>query len=134
MKILVVHRQELVADQIKLILKDNSPVVVYCGSGFDGLLTSRIECFDLIICGIDLPVVTGFEMIRAIRNNSRNRKVPVIMMGDELNHKTSHLGNALGVAAMLVENEMDQKLGGVVHDTFFFRTTRGGFPVNASLN
>lgn len=134
MKILVVHRQELVADQIKLILKDNSPVVVYCDSGFDGLLTSRIECFDLIICSIDLPVVTGFEMIRAIRNNSRNKKVPVIMMGDELNHKTDHLGNALGVAAMLVQNEIDQKLGDVVNDTFFSRITRGGVPVNASLN
>jgi hypothetical protein len=29
MKILVVHRQKLVADQIKLVLRDNSPVVIH---------------------------------------------------------------------------------------------------------
>ncbi len=133
MKILVVHRQEVVADQIRSILRDNNPVVIHCDSGFDGLLTSRIENFDLIICGIDLPVVTGFEMVRAIRNNSINRKVAVIMMAEELNYKTDHLGTALGVAGMLVQNDMDEKLGRIVKDAFFTKATRRGGAVNASL-
>src|SRR5690606_8542594 len=69
MKILVVHRQKLTVDTIKSVLSGRNPVVRHTESGLDGLLTSRIEHFDLIICGTDLPVVTGFELVRSIRTN-----------------------------------------------------------------
>src|SRR5215216_6443652 len=95
MKILVVHRQNEVVDQIKSVLHDNSLVVIHTESGLDGLLTSRIESFDLIICGTDLPVITGFELVRSIRTNSVNKNVPVIFLADQLDAKTEHLGNAL---------------------------------------
>ena len=116
MKILVVHRQKMVIDQVKSVLEDNSPVVIYTDSGLDGLLTSRIESFDLIICGIDLPVITGFELVRSIRTNSRNKKTPVIFVADELDEKAEHLGNALGVAAMLITQEIALKLPQLVNE------------------
>jgi CheY-like chemotaxis protein len=114
MKILVVHRQKMVIDQVKSALHDNSPVVVYTDSGLDGLLTSRIESFDLIICGTDLPVITGFELIRSIRTSSLNRHVPVIFLADEVNAKAQHLGNALGVAGLLLVKELNDKLAEIV--------------------
>jgi DNA-binding response OmpR family regulator len=117
MKILVVHRQKLVADQIKSALHDNSPVVIHTDSGLDGLLTSRIESFDLIICGTDLPVVTGFELVRSIRTNSVNKNVPVIFIADLVDAKTEHLGNALGVAGMVATRDVDDRLAGIVNDT-----------------
>jgi DNA-binding response OmpR family regulator len=117
MKILVVHRQKMVLDQVKSVLQDNNAVVRFTDSGLDGLLTSRIESFDLIICGTDLPVITGFELVRSIRTNSLNKKTPVIFVADELDAKTEHLGNALGVAAMLVTQEFSGRLHQVVADT-----------------
>lgn len=116
MKILVVHRQKLVADQIKSALHDNSPVVIHTDSGLDGLLTSRIESFDLIICGTDLPVITGFELVRSVRTNSVNKNVPVIFIADQVDAKTEHLGNALGVVGMLLTQDVDDRLPGIVHD------------------
>jgi CheY-like chemotaxis protein len=114
MKILVVHRQKMVIDQVKSVLEGNSPVVIYTDSGLDGLLTSRIESFDLIICGTDLPVITGFELVRSIRTNSVNRNVPVIFIADEMDFKTEHLGNALGVAGMLLVQELNNRLANMV--------------------
>ena len=116
MKILVVHRQKLVVDQIKLVLQDNSPVVVHTDSGLDGLLTSRIESFDLIICGTDLPVITGFELVRSIRTNSLNKNVPVIFLADHLDAKTEHLANALGVAGMLTTHDVNDSLAMLVQE------------------
>jgi DNA-binding response OmpR family regulator len=117
MKILVVHRQRMVIDQVKSVLQDNSLVVIHTDSGLDGLLTSRIESFDLIICGTDLPVITGFELVRSIRTNSINKNVPVIFISDQtVDAKTEHLGNALGVAAMLAMPDVGKKLAGIVHD------------------
>ncbi len=116
MKILVVHRQKMVVDQVKSVLQGNSPVVTHTDSGLDGLLTSRIETFDLIICGTDLPVITGFELVRSIRTNSVNKTVPVIFLADQLDAKTEHLGNALGVAGMLAVQDVDDQLAGIVQD------------------
>jgi DNA-binding response OmpR family regulator len=118
MKILVVHRQKLILQQIRSVISDdNSTVVIYTESGLDGLLTSRIELFDLIICGTDLPVITGFELVRSIRTNSVNKRVPVIMIADILDAKTEHLGNALGVASLMRTGDLDEKLAGLVSET-----------------
>ena len=116
MKILVVNRQRTVIDLVKSVLQDNSPVVIHTDSGLDGLLTSRIESFDLIICGTDLPVITGFELVRSIRTNSVNKSVPVIFIADEVDAKTEQLGNALGVAGMLSLQDVQPRLAGMVND------------------
>ncbi len=116
MKILVVHRQKSTVSTIKSVLSGCNPVVIHTESGLDGLLTSRIESFDLIICGTDLPVVTGFELVRSIRTNSINRNTPVIFLSDTVDEKTEHLGNALGVAGMLAMHDVDLRLADIVNE------------------
>src|ERR671913_125577 len=114
MKILVVHRQRMVVDQVKSVLQDNSPVVIHTDSGLDGLLTSRIESFDLIICGTDLPVITGFELVRSIRTNSLNKNVPVIFISEAIDEKTKRLGTSLKVTAILANHDIAEGLAVIV--------------------
>lgn len=116
MKILVVHRQIETVDLIKSVLKACNPIIRYTESGLDGLLTSRIEHFDLIICGTDLPVVTGFELVRSIRTHSVNRNTSVVFIADQPDPKAEHLVNALGVAGMLATGDVNGKLAGIVSD------------------
>ena len=116
MKILVVHRQKNTVNIIQSVLSEKNPVVLQTESGLDGLLTSRIEHFDLIICGTDLPVVTGFELIRSIRTNSVNRDTPVIFLSDKIDDKAEHLRNALGVEAVLLMDDVNHRLAGIVRD------------------
>jgi CheY-like chemotaxis protein len=116
MKILVVHRQKETVSQVQSVLSGSNPVVLHTESGLDGLLTSRIEHFDLIICGTDLPVVTGFELVRSIRTHSVNRNTPVIFISDHVDEKTQHLGNALGVAGMLAVKDVGHHLAGIVNE------------------
>ncbi len=115
MKILVVHRQQKTVDQIKSVLSSCNPVVLYAESGLDGLLTSRIEHFDVIICGTDLPVVTGFELIRSVRTNSINRNTPVIFLSNEVDENTRYLARSLGVTELLEMKDMDTRLVDIVH-------------------
>ena len=116
MKILVVHRQKKTVDQIKSVLSSCNPVVLHTESGLDGLLTSRIEHFDVIICGTDLPVITGFELVRSMRTSSINRDTPVIFLSPERSDKTIHLAHALGVEAILYNNEIDFRLPEIIHE------------------
>ena len=80
MKVLVVHRQEAVVASIKAQMSQWS--VKSASSGLDGLLACRIESFDLILCGLDLPVVTGIEMVRSIRIFSNNKETPIILLAE----------------------------------------------------
>ena len=116
MKILVVHRQKNTVDVIQSVLSEKNPVVLQTESGLDGLLTSRIEHFYLIICGTDLPVVTGFELIRSIRTNSINRDTPVIFLSDKIDDKAQHLSNALGVEAVLLMDDVNHRLACLVRE------------------
>jgi DNA-binding response OmpR family regulator len=114
MKILVVHRQKEVVDQIKSVLQKSEPFIRYSNSGLDGLLAARVENFDLIICGTDLPVITGFELVRSLRTASINRLTPVIFLADEIDAKAEHLGTALGVSGMFATSEFTEKLTAIV--------------------
>lgn len=114
MKILVVHRQATVLNQVKDILHDNQTVIRYYSSGLDGLLAARVEEFDLIVCGTDLPVITGFEMIRSLRNHSINDTTVVVFIANEIDEKSTHLGKALGVAGVLSYDMMSLELQALV--------------------
>lgn len=114
MKVLVVHRHLKVLDDVKSILNDSGKVFRYYNSGLDGLLAARVEEFDLIICGTDLPVITGFEMVRSIRNQSTNENTIIVFVADEIDEKSTYLGNALGVAGVLSSKEVSSNLYSLV--------------------
>ena len=116
MKILVVHRQNDIVNVIKSVLSRRNPVVLQTESGLDGLLTSRIEHFDLIVCGTDLPVVTGFELVRSFRTNSVNRHTPVVFLTNHVDEKTLKLGKALGAIAILSNDELSIHLETIVQE------------------
>lgn len=80
MKVLVVHRQTSTLEEVKREL----PLwqIKKTQSGLDGLLAARVSKFDFILCGLDLPVVTGIELARSIRNLSYNPKVPIVFLSD----------------------------------------------------
>lgn len=72
LKVLVVHRHVAVTDDIKKQFDRAGWLVHLAHTGLDGLLAARKESFGLILSAIDLPVITGIEMMRAIRNFSFN--------------------------------------------------------------
>lgn len=80
MKVLVVHRQEAVLQSIKDQL--GQWYVEAYDNGLEGLMAAKMSIFDLILCGQDLPVVTGIEMVRSIRNLSLNRHTSVILLAE----------------------------------------------------
>lgn len=80
LKVLVVHRHVSVTDDIKKQFDRAGWLVHLAHSGLDGLLAARKESFGLILSAIDLPVITGIEMMRAIRNFSFNVNTPAVFV------------------------------------------------------
>ncbi|HCM76245.1 MAG TPA: hypothetical protein DIS90_07675 [Cytophagales bacterium] len=80
LRVLVVHRQVSVASDIKKQFDSAGWLVHMAQSGLDGLLAARKESFSLILSAIDLPVITGIEMVRGIRNFSFNVNTPAVFI------------------------------------------------------
>jgi two-component system chemotaxis response regulator CheY len=80
LKVLLVHPNEELIHEVKLFL--GHTVIHYASDGADGLFAGRMEEYDLVVCAIDLPLITGLEMVRALRNMSQNSKTPVIFLGE----------------------------------------------------
>ncbi len=117
MKILVVHRQAEVVEIIKSGLPSNQLFIRYCNSGLDGLLAARVESFDLIICSTDLPVVTGFEVVRNVRTNSVNKNVPVFFLVDEeLTEKITQLATSLNVTGTLYWKDLADQIAPMIKE------------------
>jgi DNA-binding response OmpR family regulator len=119
MKILVIHGQHIVVEQIKASLDHLQPIIRYYNSGLDGLIASRMEKFNLIVCSTELPVVTGFELIRSLRNISINKTTPVIFLADRIDEKVEHLGNALGVTELFLNNEFAGALPQLIENNMY---------------
>lgn len=116
MNILVVHRQQEVIDRVKAALSAQEAVIRYSKSGLDGLLAARIENFDLIICSTDLPVITGFELVRSLKSYSVNKYTPIIFVADEVTDKVEYLGNALQVKGIYSMEDFNERLAAIINE------------------
>ena len=108
MKILVINRRQEVIGHIQSVLASVNPTIRYYDSGFDGLLAGRIEQFDLIFVNTDLPVITGFELIRSLRHSSVNKSTSVVFLTDEINQKATYLNSLLGSIGLLLETDIEK--------------------------
>ncbi|MGC3942963.1 MAG: response regulator [Chryseolinea sp.] len=133
MKILVAHRRKQTVEAIRSVLSSVNPVVLHTESGLDGLLTSRIEHFDVIICGTDLPVVTGFELVRSLRTNSINRETPVVFLAEIVSEPMMHLARALDALALLDEKSMYSDLATIVANNVASKPDQAWEPLSAPI-
>ena len=104
MNVLIIHRQSSFLQSVKEKFLLGGWQVTTSNNGLDGLLTARHHRFDLVLCGIDLPVVSGTEVIRSIRMLSQNRHTPVFFISTDKESPSQ-----LKLIAQLEANVMNEK-------------------------
>ncbi|NQT86896.1 response regulator transcription factor [bacterium] len=78
MRLLVVEDEMQVASFLKRGLEAENYAVDVAHDGQDGLHLASTEDYDLILLDVLLPKLTGFEVLKAIRE--RGKRTPVIMV------------------------------------------------------
>lgn len=105
MKTLVINRQGKVIGHILSVLASANAVVHQYTCGLEGLMAARVEQYNLIIVNTNLPVITGFEVIRSLRHSSVNKNTDVVFIAEELTPKVNYLSNLLGATAIVAETD-----------------------------
>ena len=79
-KILAVDDEEDILELVRYNLEKEGFKVVCAGTGEAALQKAENENFNLILLDLMLPGIDGLEVARRLKNNSKTRPIPIIML------------------------------------------------------
>ena len=93
--ILIVDDNECIRELLKEFLKTHEYRVKTAKNGFDALEKIRKECFQVVICDINMPECSGLEVLKkALLINSATKFIMMTANGNEYYYTQSMSGGA----------------------------------------
>ncbi len=77
--------------------------LIVANSGWTGLQIVRAEHPDVILCSLDVPGLDGFEVLQAVRGNTRTAHTPFILVSNQTALESRCLAIALGADDYLTQ-------------------------------
>lgn len=77
-RILIVEDNQINLALLKYLLEYAGYAALFAANGAEGLELVRTERPDLVLCDLQMPVMNGYEMLRALREDPDVRHTPVI--------------------------------------------------------
>ena len=90
------------------ILESEGYFVETAMDGIDALNKVSQEVFDVIISDIEMPRMNGFELCKAIKQNSDTKDIPVIIVTSLDKEEDKRRGIEVGAQAYIVKSTFDQ--------------------------
>ena len=113
-KILVVDDDEDMRNAVDAILSGNSFQVLKAGNGLQALEYMKQKKPDLILCDIGMPLMNGYEVLKAIRNNPDLAGVSFVFLTGMYETKNVQEGMLLGADDYLTKPFTSDELLAVV--------------------
>lgn len=79
-RILCVDDEPMILDFLEKILASKGYEVSKAQNGEEALDSVRTERIDLVISDVKMPKMDGFELCRRIKEDERNRDIPLVMI------------------------------------------------------
>jgi two-component system phosphate regulon response regulator PhoB len=95
-KILVIEDERALVEILAANLEREGFDVLTAHDGQDGLRQAQLKLPDLIVLDLMLPVKPGLEVCRELRNGSRTRDIPIVMVTAKAEESDQLVGFAIG--------------------------------------
>jgi two-component system, chemotaxis family, chemotaxis protein CheY len=103
-KIMVVDDSFMVRQQVGRVLKGAGFEVVEAGDGVDALEKLRATSgIALVICDVNMPRMSGIELLENVRENSAWANVPFVMLTTEGQAELIQQAKSLGAKAWMTK-------------------------------
>ncbi len=79
---------------------------------------------ELVVCDLEMPLMTGFQFLKAAKNNPKYQNLPVIILTSRDSDKHRQLAMELGASAYLVKPCPEQELIGTITQIMQSQMTR----------
>jgi two-component system sensor histidine kinase and response regulator WspE len=103
-RVLVVDDSITVREVERQLLTHKGYDVVIAVDGMDGWNQARAERFDLIVTDVDMPRMTGIQLVRAVRADERLKDLPVVIVSYKEREEDRARGLEVGANAYLTKS------------------------------
>ena len=105
-KILIVEDDQMISSMYKTKLEQDGFAVLIADNGSQGLELAGQEKPDLIMLDIILPQLDGFSVLQELKNNSKTKNTPVVMLTNLGTDEDKAKGEKLGATGYLVKSDL----------------------------
>jgi two-component system phosphate regulon response regulator PhoB len=95
-KILVIEDERSLVEVLSYNLEREGFEVLFAHDGQDGLRQAQVKLPDLVVLDLMLPLKGGLEVCRELRQGSRTREIPIIMVTAKAEESDQLVGFATG--------------------------------------
>ncbi len=107
-KILVVDDSKTARMVERLMLQGAGNEVVACDGGDAAMELLAQGDFNMMICDQEMPMMTGLELVTAVRKNEKYNNMSIIVFTSWLTEKLTEDCKAVGADACITKNEFQK--------------------------
>jgi two-component system chemotaxis response regulator CheY len=112
--VLTVDDSPSICPMVKLVLGPAGHNVVAASDGAAGLAKAKAQAFDLVITDLNMPVMNGMQMIRALRALPAFNGVPIVFLTTESDDSLKSEAKSAGATGWLTKPFKPEQLLAVV--------------------
>ncbi len=112
--VLTVDDSPSVCQMVKVVLGPEGHSVVSANDGAAGLAKAKAQRFDLILTDLNMPVMNGMEMIKAVRALPNYVGVPIVFLTTESDESMKSQAKAAGATGWLTKPFKPEQLHAVI--------------------
>ena len=109
-RLLLVEDSIIIRTQMQRLLKGAGYNVTIAENGLLGLQKVQSQEFDIVLSDVEMPEMNGLEMTKAIRQNSKYDRLPIVLITTLASPEDKHRGQDAGANAYLTKGDFDQQL------------------------
>jgi DNA-binding response OmpR family regulator len=98
---LILDDCRFIAERIARTLEAKGFECTFAADGLAGLGLVRFRRFDLVVVDVDMPIVDGFALLRALRSDPIHAATPVLMLASEHSETDRSEAMALGASGYM---------------------------------
>ncbi|MEA1672030.1 response regulator [Nitrospirillum sp. BR 11163] len=112
--VLSVDDSSSVRQMVKLTLSGAGYNVVQASDGAEGLAKAKDTTVDLVVTDLNMPVMDGLDLIRALRQLPAYRGVPILFLTTESDAGMKQAAKAAGATGWITKPFQQEQLVAVV--------------------
>lgn len=113
-KVLVVDDSETIRQQVASALERAGFSVVEATDGMDGLERAEQNELCMVILDVNMPRLSGLEMLERLRENPKHKSLPVLMLTTEVQQSMIERAKKAGARGWMIKPvKMDQLVSAV---------------------